>query len=279
MRSFPFRGFPTFIFVVALAVVLTLYCILHTIETDPGYETVLVDKPYFFGHEGVRDAPQKPGRGWYWCSTTGIDVPTVPIKMDEPFNDLITSNTMPIDFASYLKLRILDGVVLIRNFGGKWYDANIKEQYRTVVRNVARKYSFDAILTRPEVIDQMEADIRQELTKILKSIKIPVVVEDLSLGKATPNGPVMDEINKTAAAQQQKKTQDELAAAQVARKFAEEKRAEADDAYRVKMGWSPSEYLQYMIADMYAKSAGMLIVTTEGTAVTVAPPARAAGKN
>src|SRR6266513_6140672 len=104
----------------------------HAITTEPGYETVLVDKPWFFGHGGVRDKVQEPGLSWYWITTDGIQVPVTPIKYDEPLEHLATGDNNFINYASYIVLQWRDPAYHVKNFGSsEWYGHNLKEQYRT----------------------------------------------------------------------------------------------------------------------------------------------------
>lgn len=64
------------------------------------------------------------------------------------------------------------------------------------------------------------------------------------IDKVSPTAEVMEEYNHTAAQIQAKQTQAAAAQMQVARRDAETKRAEADDAYRVKMGLNPDQYIK-----------------------------------
>src|SRR4051794_18985616 len=106
----------------------------HSITTDPGTETVIVDNPWFFGHGGVRDDPQKPGLSWYWWTTRGVPVVMTPIKYDEPLDHLATADNNFINYNSYIVLQWHDPSYLVKGYGyGDWYEHNLKEQYRTIV--------------------------------------------------------------------------------------------------------------------------------------------------
>ena len=261
----------------ALAMVLTTTGCVKSITTEPAHLTVLVDKPWIFGHGGVREEPQKPGLGWYFWSTSGIAVRDYEFKMDEPFDDLPTKKQSLIDFNSYIKLSITDPVKMVKDFrytedSNLWYESALKEQYRTIVRNVAREYTMEDMLTSSIVVQEMETKIRVQMDALIKEIGIPVKLVDLSLGSIKPNQAVMAEIDNTAANQQRIKTEVARKEAEDSRKEAEIARATADKAYQEELGLNSSQIVQLQIAKMYSdacsKSATCVLSTAEtGVAV------------
>lgn len=258
------------------AVSLTSGC-AKSISTEPSHLTVLVDKPWIFGHGGVRDEPQKPGLGWYFWSTSGISVRDYEFKIDEPFDDLPTKKQSFIDFNSYIKLSITDPVKMVKDFryteeNTIWYESALKEQYRTIVRNVAREYTMEDMLTSSLIVQEMETKIRAQMDTLIKEIGIPVRLVDLSLGSIKPNQTVMSEIDNTAANQQRIKTEVARKEAEDSRKEAEIARAVADKAYQEELGLNSAQIVQLQIAKMYSdacsKSATCVLSTAEtGVAV------------
>jgi regulator of protease activity HflC (stomatin/prohibitin superfamily) len=226
----------------------------RTIATEPGYETVLVDKPYVFGSEGVRPETQKQGRSWYWFSTEGIQVPVTPVKIDEPMEDVNTKSTSVVDLNSYITHRITDPAALVDKFGANWYQNNVKERYRTIVRNRVREYTFEQILTDATLLKELEKNVEEDVRGLAAALKLPVVIEDVSIGRPKPNAVVMEEIDRTAAQQQRKKTMVEFEQAETARKSAEERRAEADRAYQQKMGYSEAQFIQLRTAELFSEA-------------------------
>lgn len=215
------------------------------ISTDPGTQTVLVDKPYFIGHGGVRDVSQLPGSSWQWWSTTGITVPVVPIKIDERFEDLITAgDNIPVDFNSYLQLQIREPVVVIKNYGEGWYDNNLKEQYRTIVRNEAKRYTLNQLLSDSQAVQGMETRILDATRKLVKDNGLPIAVLDVNLGKVLPDSKILDEINETGRQKQRSKSMEAARLAEDQRKEAESARAAADNAYRNQMTLSPEQFIK-----------------------------------
>jgi regulator of protease activity HflC (stomatin/prohibitin superfamily) len=231
---------------------------VHPISTDPSTETVLVDKPYIFGHGGVQHETQKPGLGWYWWSTEGVSVPTYDFKVDEPFDDLPTKKASLVDFSSYIKLRITDPVKMVEKFRYTvndpmlWYNSSIKVQYQTIIRNVSRNYTMEEMITDSAVVDNMERDIRHQMEALIKEIGIPVVLVDVSLGSIRPNKSVMDEIDRTSTQQQRIKTEEGRREAEESRKAAENARAEADKIYQSTMNLTPAQITELQVAKMYS---------------------------
>ena len=68
----------------------------------------------------------------------------------------------------------------------------------------------------------------------------------------------MEEYNKTAAQLQAKQTQIAASQMQESRKLAEEKRAEADDAYRAKMGLNPDQYIKLRSVEIEKEKVDMV---------------------
>ena len=131
-----------------LAALLIAGC--HSNTTPPGAESVIIDNPWFIGHGGVKEYTQKTGLSWYWITTDTIDVPLTPMKYDEPLDHLATGDNNFINYQSYIVLQWKDPANLVKTFGAKgWYEHNLKEQYRTIVRDVTKKYQMTPIMTDP----------------------------------------------------------------------------------------------------------------------------------
>src|SRR5215471_3554878 len=238
--------------VLALAV-LTLGC--HSITTEPGKESVIIDNPWFFGHGGVRDETQKPGLSWYWSTTTSISVPLTPIKYDEPLDHLSTADNNFINYASYIVLQWKDPADLVKKFGtDKWYEHNLKEQYRTIVRDVTKKYQMTPIMTDPATLQAIEAEIAAQFRKHIQSTGLHVNLLNVNMGKALPDKPVIAEMNNTAAQQQRRKTEIQRKLAEDSRLQAEQSRAAADNAYRESMRLDAAQFVQLEAIKRYSEA-------------------------
>lgn len=226
----------------------------HTISTETAEVTVIVDKPYLLGHGGVRPEPQKTGRGWYFISTEGYDFPTSPFKVGETFDDLSTSKNNFIDYNSNLTLQITDAVKLYQSFGGEWYKNSLQAAYQKIVRDVVRQYTFDDIMTNPTTQTEIDNIIQTKTSDYIKQYNIPVRLIDVSLGKATPNEVVKDEMNRTAAETQRFKTLEQTVRAEEKRAESEQKRALADNSYRNQMGLNTEEFVKLKYIEEFSSA-------------------------
>lgn len=227
------------------------------VNTEPGTESVIMDKPIIFGQGGIRSETFKPGRNYTWWSSAPIAIITQNLKVEEVFDDLMTSDTVPVDFRTTLQLRIIDPVAIVKTYGTEtWYANNLQRQYQALVRNEAKKYSMNQLLTGQSTAEDMERNVRVGLDSIIAKNKLPFVVADLSIGRALPNKNVLEQIDLTAAQQQRSKTMIEQEKAEQQRKKAEQARAAADNAYRQEMQLSPDQFLQLESIKRYSDACG-----------------------
>ena len=219
----------------------------HMVTTEPGQETVIVDYPWLFGHGGIRTETQKQGASWYWISTNSYQVALTPIKYDEPLDHLATGDNNFINYASYIVLQWHDPVYNAEHFGvdaSKWYLHNLKEQYRTIVRDVTKKYQMTPIMIDPLTLAKIEAEIAEQFRTHIKTIGLKVTLVNVNMGKALPDQPVIAEMNNTAAQQQRRKTEVQRKLAEDSRKEAETSRAQADNAYQAAMRLDTAQFVQ-----------------------------------
>lgn len=219
----------------------------HMVSTEPGQETVIVDYPWFFGHGGIRSETQKQGASWYWMSTSSQPVSTTPVKYDEPLDHLATGDNNFINYASYIVLQWHEPVYNAEHFGvdpSKWYINNLKEQYRTIVRDVTKKYQMTQIMIDPPTLAKIEAEIAAQFRDHIKAIGLKVTLVNVNMGKALPDAPVINEMNNTAAQQQRRKTEVQRKLAEDSRMEAETSRAKADNAYQLAMRLDTAQFVQ-----------------------------------
>ena len=151
---------------VALLIGLAVGC--RTVQPDAGHEAVLVRKPLIFGSGGVDETPVKTGLKYVAFTTTGIDVNMQPMRVDVEFNDLMTSDGVPIDFHAVLTLQITDSVKLVRDFGQDTVDGkpgfwirNLDQPYRTAVRDSVTAHGMNDMAiqaTAAEAVDRVVTD-------------------------------------------------------------------------------------------------------------------------
>jgi regulator of protease activity HflC (stomatin/prohibitin superfamily) len=258
----------------ASAFVLFLLAGCHSITTPPGMETVIIDNPWFFGHGGVRDETQKPGLSWYWWSTRSANVVMTPIRYDEPLDHLATGDNNFINYNSYIVLQWKDPAYHVKNFGEeKWYEHNLKEQYRTIVRDVTKRYQMTPIMIEPKTLADIETDIAAQFRKHIDATGLHVALINVNMGKALPDAPVIAEMNNTAAQQQRRKTEVQRKLAEDSRLQAEQSRANADNAYREQMKLDASQFVQLEAIKRYSEACreaqGSCIIVQGNTPVLV----------
>lgn len=229
--------------------------VAHRVTVEPGFEAVLVDKPYFFGHGGIHQETVKTGAIWAWASTEAIKVDMRPTQIEETFDDMMSADNIPVNFHSYIKMHVTNAPQLIEKFGTKWYDNNAKEAFRTIIRDLCKGAKMTDLVTDASLLVKMQIDAKQQIAETLTKVGIPVVVDVVTIGRITPNQSVMAAINATAAQQQMQKTQQERAKTEEFRRQGEINRANADNAYRQAMGLSPELFVKLEGIKAFEKAA------------------------
>ena len=241
-------------FVILLIVTLLGGCSVYA--PDAGHEVVLIKKPWFFGHGGVEDQPVKPGRTWAAFTTEGVDVYMQPQKYETEMHDTMTSDGVPISFHAIMVLQVIDSVSLIKNFGPHWYENNLQEPFKTMVRQAVRKRGMNETAISTTALDAIDDEIRDALVKFIKEKDLPVKLVTMTVGRANPPDAIKNQRIETAAQEQRIQTEIQIRNAESQRKAAEEARAAADNAYRQAIGLSPEQYVQLKRIEMEQKVCG-----------------------
>jgi regulator of protease activity HflC (stomatin/prohibitin superfamily) len=211
---------------------------------DAGHEIVLIEKPWFFGHGGVNPVPVKTGRTYSAISTQGVDVYMQPQKFDTEMHDTMTSDGVPISFHAIVALQVADSVALIRDFGPNWYQNNLEEPFKTMVRQAVRKRGMNETAISTTALDEIDAEIRDALLAFIKEKSLPIRLITMTVGRANPPDAVKSQRIETAAQEQRVQTEKQIKLAEDQRKAAEEARAAADNAYRQALGLTPEQFVQ-----------------------------------
>ncbi len=229
---------------VVVVLFLLFFFMVRSVKPDAGYEAVLVHKPIIFGHGGVDTAPIKTGRSYVWFTTEPVYVNMQPIQFNEHFEDLMSSDGVPLDFDSIIRLKVIDSVTLIRDFGPHWYEKNVKAEFRNRVRQAVRKHGMNETAIDTKAIDAIDAEVSAAMTKCVEDAKLPLKMMDVTVGKANPPDSIKSQRVETAAQQQRVLTEQQRKLAEDARKQAETSRAASDNAYRLAMGMAPDQFIQ-----------------------------------
>lgn len=241
------------IFVVIVAMFIMSSC--YSVTPGAGEEGILIDKPLLFGHGGVREKTVEPGRKWVWITTEHVIVKTVPMRYDIEFDDIMSNDNTPLDYATYITLQIDKGraPMLLQNYGENWFENNVEAKYINFVREEVSKYDPFDLMSNREVITDIDQQVKKKIDKYFAELnskaEFPVTCTEIITGRAKPNQLQLDEMNKTAAAIQAKQTQERTVEMEEARAKAERQRAIADKAYMKEMNLTQDQFITLKIVD------------------------------
>jgi len=237
-------------------------CSLSTVDGDE--EGVFIMKPWFFGHGGVDERALTEGASWRAWTTDFVTYKKIPVKYTEVFDDVFCDDNTPLDLSAHITLKIADGKspILHQNYGPDWYQNNVKENFREIVRNFISTYNMYTLVSDREVYDQVKADITEKMQAYfdkLNNIKeFPIQIVNVVVDKAKPNDMVLEELNKTAAMAQQRITQQRQQEMEEQRALTEQKRADADKAYMIRMGLTPDAFIRLKYAEIELEKVEMI---------------------
>lgn len=252
-------------------------------EIPPGAVGVYIDKPYIFGHGGVREEVIMSGRIFTWQSTAVQLVSVAPWTIKVKADDFMSSNKVPLDFDIAITIQIdrpQSASRLISDYNGGPLDAfervamqginrqtmtavNPSGEFMSFLRDGVRKKHMDEFIIAKDVkgehsdaISDLEKEISIHINEFLKKENVPVVVKHVAMGRANPPDPVKAAMERTAEQVQLQTTEVERTLAQKARKAAEEASAEADNAQQRKLRFNNAEYLRKLELETVLKICG-----------------------
>lgn len=227
-----------------LVLLMTWACAIESVKPDAGHEGVLIQKPLIFGHGGVDPEPVKTGRQYVWWTTEHVIINMQPIQFQVHFDDLMSSDGVPLDFDAVIRLQITDSVSMIRNFGPKWYENNVEKEFSNRVRQAVRKHGMNETAISTVAIDAIDNEVSEAMEKYLRAAKLPVKLVQVTVGKANPPDAIKNQRIATAEQQQRALTEQQKKLAEDQREQAELSRARADNAYRNAMTLSAEQFLR-----------------------------------
>lgn len=226
-----------------------------SVEPNADEEAVLIYKPWFFGHGGVDKTPVTTGLTWCVPTTESVKFKITPQRYDVEFDDIMSNDNTPLDYATYITLQITKGKspILMENYGEQWFQNNIEAVYRNFVREEISKYSPFDLMSNREVCNEIDKSIKDKLDKHIAQLsatkEFPVTCREVITGRAKPNAQQLKEMNNTAAAIQQRQTQERITERENARAKAETARAKADKAYMEEMNLTSDQFITLKIID------------------------------
>jgi regulator of protease activity HflC (stomatin/prohibitin superfamily) len=236
------------------------------VAIDAGHEGVLVKQPFIFGHGGVDPVPSTTGRIWVVPTTKVLAVDVRPVQYSEHF-DIISAENAPVSFDAFLITNIVEGrsPELIAKFGPTWYRNNVKEPFRTFVREEVQKYPLFQLTTDPTTRAKLQDAIAREVqSKLIEKQNIPIRLNRVVVGSIMPPKGVVEQTTATIIQEQRKLTMVEFQKAEEAREKAEGQRGIADRAYRESLGLTAPEFVDLRRIEVQKE-----IVQHSPTALTV----------
>jgi regulator of protease activity HflC (stomatin/prohibitin superfamily) len=227
-----------------------------SVTPGPGQEAVLVYKPWLFGSGGVDATPIKTGRTYVALSTDSVIVDVQPQQFSAHFEDLMSSDGVPLDFDGVIRLQVTDSVRLVKDFGPKWYENNVEKEFANRVRQAVRKHGMNETAIDTKAIDSIDKEVSEAMEEYIKKANLPLRLVDMTVGKANPPDAIKTQRVETAAQQQRQLTEIQRKLAEDQRKMAEESRAKADNAYREAMQLSPDQFLKLETIKMQKVACG-----------------------
>lgn len=239
----------------------------HGVAPDAGHEAVIIRKPWFFGHGGVDPEPVKTGRKWVAISTSSCEVDVNPQQFEVEFDDLMTSDTVPLDFHGALRVEVTDSYRLVKDFSGckffdlgkgvvepAWFYNNLRVKWASETRDSVKRHKHDDVLTHS--IEDIDKEVKEALDAYIATTNLPVSLLGVTAGKANPPEAVAAQRIATATQQQRIQTEAQRKLAEDGRKAAEESRAAADNAYRDKMSLSTEQFVELERLKMLKETCG-----------------------
>lgn len=218
----------------------------YRVKPNADEESVLIYKPFLFGHGGVDDNPISTGATWCALTTDEVTFNITPQSIQEEQENVITKDNTPVSVISNLKIRIKQGQtpILYKKFGVKWFDNSISPTFYALIRNKLSEYKMLELSNDRVVLSKIENEIFTEITAYAKKISLPVEIMQITLGRIVPPAEVLEETKKTAAQNQAILTQDSRSKMEASRKEADINKAIADQAYQKQMNMTIDQYLQ-----------------------------------
>jgi regulator of protease activity HflC (stomatin/prohibitin superfamily) len=238
-----------------IAALASLLSACTVVSPEPGQQAVLVDKPVFFGKGGVRlDDVRDAGRTYAWWTTSATYVDVTPQTVQVAFDDFSSSDNILLDFSTQIQYRITAPALLLSRFGPDWFKNNVASQYAAIVRDQVKRYDMTRMMSDPDTAGKIDDAVTENVRKLAKEQGLPIEIQNITLGRARPNPDVLQQMNLTAAQQQRVKTLVEATNAERQREQEQIAKADADNAYRNRMGLTPEQYLASQIAEVNAEA-------------------------
>lgn len=169
-------------------------------DVPQGHEGYVYNRPLLFGKMEFREAlrgPATTGVSWR-LYTENIDMRAKSYKEDF---QLLTRDNLNVSFEVNTRIKLKDGSVkeIVEEWGGsRWYEWNVKEQLRTIVREQVTRVSATDIQLETPKVRQL---IAEKLTT--KFNASPIMIESVDIGQIQFPKEVAEAISRKIAKQQE----------------------------------------------------------------------------
>ncbi len=169
-------------------------------EVPQGHEGYVYHKPLLFGKMEYRDTlrgPATTGASWR-LYVTNVDMRAKSYKEDF---QLLTSDNLSVSFEVNTRIKLRDKSVreIVEQWGGPtWYESNVKEPLRTIVREQVTAFSAtDIQLETPKVKELIAAKLAAKFGET------PIMVESVDIGQIQFPKEVAEAISRKIAKKQE----------------------------------------------------------------------------
>ncbi|MBZ0230891.1 MAG: hypothetical protein K8M05_00945, partial [Deltaproteobacteria bacterium] len=183
-----------------VVVLLALAAACTNPEVPQGHEGYVYHRPVLLGEMEYRQSlrgPATTGVSWR-LYTENVDMRARSYK--EEFQ-LLTSDNLSVAFEVNTRIKLQDGSVkdIVEQWGGRnWYEWNVKEPLRTIVREQVTRFSATAIQLETPVVRKLIAD-----KLAAKFGDTPIKVESVDIGQIQFPTEVAEAISRKIAKKQE----------------------------------------------------------------------------
>lgn len=191
--------------ILALSVAAAAACGCTNPEVPQGHEGYIYYTPLLFGSMEYRETlrgPASTGVSWR-LYVENVDMRAKSYKEDF---QLLTRDNLSVSFEVNTRIKLRDGSVkeIVEQWGGqKWYEWNVKEQLRTIVREQVTRFSATDIQLETPKVRQL---ITEHLAGKFKST--PISIESVDIGQIQFPTEVADAISRKIAKKQELERQE-----------------------------------------------------------------------
>ncbi len=175
-------------------------------ETPEGYEGYIYHKPLLFGHMEYRSSQRGAATAGLSWRLYSINIDTRKKSFTEHFK-LLTRDNLSVQFEIDTRIEIKRGQsrVIVDEWGGEnWYEWNVKEPLRTIVRETVTQFSATDIQIKTQAVrERIEQHLNQKY-----SDESPISIESVDIGEISFPKEVTTAIQNKIAKKQELRRQE-----------------------------------------------------------------------